>query len=224
MTEESARLILIAIAGVATLVWVCGLLFVVASARSGAGARSPSREGRRDHDRSDPGWLEGGTEVEGDPAELLDAAVSALVSGGVPGIGAVRIVETKDDEVVFEGLGPAVQGQPAFGRARLRFLRTRTSGRTRVEYAVRSRGRGLLVAAGAVQALGLAAIALGAVLIDALVVRSERTEMRWQVLQMLQAVHFLWPPFLFAGLYRAQLRSLRTRIEAFAGNLAFLER
>jgi hypothetical protein len=222
MTPENARIVLYAITGLASFVWICGLLFVLSSARGGN--RSPSSDERWGEEPKEPGSLEGSIEVEGEPADLLASAVSTLVSGGVPGIGAVRIVETQDDGVIFEGLGPTAQGQPALGRGRLRFLPTRTLGMTRVEFAVRPGGRGLLFGAAIVQALGLVAIVGGSILIGTLVVPSERPDVRWQVVQMLQAAHFLWPPFLLGGLYRAQRRSLRRRLEAFASNLAYLGR
>jgi hypothetical protein len=42
---------------------------------------------------------------------------------------------------------------------------------------------------------------------------------RMQTLQMLQIVHFLWPPFLFGGLYRAGRGALRANLDTLLHNL-----
>src|SRR5262249_33300367 len=44
----------------------------------------------------------------------------------------------------------------------------------------------------------------------------------WQTFQMAQAVHFLWPPFLFGALYR-QGRRAAAQFEALAHNLPYYE-
>lgn len=44
---------------------------------------------------------------------------------------------------------------------------------------------------------------------------------RWQTLQMLQAVHFLWPPFLFGALYRRGVKEVVAQLEALVHNLPF---
>ena len=38
-------------------------------------------------------------------------------------------------------------------------------------------------------------------------------------MQMVQIVHFLWPPFALAGAERMQLRLVRRSIDAFVHNL-----
>ncbi len=40
---------------------------------------------------------------------------------------------------------------------------------------------------------------------------------------MIQVCHLLWPPFLFAALYRKRLASLRGAMETFIRNLPFCE-
>jgi hypothetical protein len=44
---------------------------------------------------------------------------------------------------------------------------------------------------------------------------------RWQTLQMLQVVHFLWPPFLFGALYRRGMKEVTAQFEAVAYNLPY---
>jgi hypothetical protein len=46
---------------------------------------------------------------------------------------------------------------------------------------------------------------------------------RGQTLQMLQAVHFLWPPFLFGALYRWGNSAVAGQFDAFAHNLPYLD-
>lgn len=220
MSQETAELILYAMTTLLAFVWFSGLIFVLRSGRPVRGAASEERVGPR---LDEPGWVEGEVEVPGDPEAVADAAVKALASGSAAGLGPVKILERRGGEILFEGAGWEGANAPALGRARLRFLPARTGGRTAVAFAGLSGSRGLLVASWVLLALGLVAIAVGFALIRALVVSSEDLAVRRQVFQMLQAGHFVWPPFLFAGLHRGRRRALARRLEAFASNLAFIQ-
>jgi hypothetical protein len=46
---------------------------------------------------------------------------------------------------------------------------------------------------------------------------------RWQTVQMIQAVHFLWPPFLFAHLYRRVGRAVRAGVDGLVHNLPYYQ-
>lgn len=220
MSKETAEFVLYALTALLALVWLSGLIFVLRSSRPSGGAASEGRTGPR---IDEPGWVEGEVEVPGDPDVVADAALKALASGGAGGLGPVKILERRGGEILIEGAGWEGANAPALGRARLRFLPARTGGRTAVAFAARSGARGLLVASWVLLALGLVAIAAGFALVYSLVVPSEDLAVRGQVFQMFQAGHFVWPPFLFAGLYRGRRRALARRLEAFASNLAFLE-
>jgi hypothetical protein len=40
-------------------------------------------------------------------------------------------------------------------------------------------------------------------------------------LQMMQAIHFVWPPFLFAQLSRQPVKAIRSQFEALVNNLPY---
>jgi hypothetical protein len=50
---------------------------------------------------------------------------------------------------------------------------------------------------------------------------STNPDIRTQVIQMVQAVHFLWPPFLFGGLYRGRKRAIMDTFGILLRNLPF---
>jgi hypothetical protein len=95
---------------------------------------------------------------------------------------------------------------------------------TTVAYAVAlAGGRGLRVVAAVLLVTGLAALIAGVVLLQTLVVSHPVPAVRGQSFQMIQAVHFLWPPFLIAGLYRMGTRNIRTALDGLAHNLPHMK-
>ena len=96
--------------------------------------------------------------------------------------------------------------------------------RTRIDYAIEvSPARWLLVLGWLFQASGLIALIVGCWLVYTFCVSSPRPELRWQTIQMVQAAHFLWPPFLFATLYRQRRKWVLTSFEALVQNLPYAE-
>jgi hypothetical protein len=94
--------------------------------------------------------------------------------------------------------------------------------RTKVEYRIElSRGQGLLLAGRILLVLGLMALVGGFWLIRTYVVPNPNPGIRGQVVQMVQVVHFLWPPFLFGGLYRMRIKAIRNAFDAFIHNLPY---
>ena len=77
------------------------------------------------------------------------------------------------------------------------------------------------IGAGVFQILGLAALGAACYVMLTFVVRSPKIGIRYQVWQTLQLVHFLWPPFLFAGVYAMTRRSIARLIGTLLGNLAY---
>jgi hypothetical protein len=134
-------------------------------------------------------------------------------------------VEKTDDRIVFErpeaGIGNRSAGQ-LFRRAELRFTAV-SPARTRVEWLVEPANLRWLLQLGVFfQILGLLALVLGCAFIHTYVASSPNPAVRWQTLQMLQAVHFLWPPFLCGSLYRRVLRAAPDQLDALANNLPYL--
>ena len=77
------------------------------------------------------------------------------------------------------------------------------------------------IGAGVFQILGLAALGAACYVMLTFVVTSPKIGIRYQVWQTLQLVHFLWPPFLFAGVYAMTRRSIARLIGTLLGNLAY---
>lgn len=217
MSPEIAQQVVAGITLLGGLVWLLSLNVLVKSARL---AQAP-REERYD-ELPVRNMVTGRAEVEGDPRSLATRAAAVLARGA---LGPLKIVEKTGERIAFERLDPGIANQPAgrwFRRGELRFSSAR-SNRTQVEWTVEPGNfEWLLRAGGAVQALGLAALILGCWAMLEFVASSPTAAVRWQSLQMLQVVHVLWPPFLFAGLYRKGIRSVAAEFEALASNLPYL--
>ncbi len=246
MEIETARMVLFGIAGVGALVWLASLRFLQAAARSrqaetsGGGAFSasetsgmgnswgrPPEDAWEDPGRSSRSKLSGIVEVEGEPADLSARAASMLATGS---LGFINILERSDRHIVF-GCGgrSGVGGAGGVGRQRSWMLgsfqaelRFEDAGmnRSRVEYRAEiPRGRWLLVTGAVFQMLGLITLAGGFWVLYTYVLPHENPAVRVQVIQMAQAVHFLWPPFLFGALYRRWGSSVKSALETMIRNL-----
>lgn len=221
MDTQVAQIVLYSIAAVGFVAWLAGLAFVAATARSdrpeaAPGADDPAFGG----ESPPPRGIAGGMELEGGVADLSGRLTEALVQPLKAGM-QVRIVERSDARVVFDilGLGPFGVGP---GRPRRGWVRFRPigSGRTLAEYAIEGPGgRWMLAAASAFLVLGLLALGLGLWACRTYLLPDP--SYRPQVVQMVQAVHFLWPPFLFAGLYRDRDRMVRRSFETLLANLPY---
>ncbi len=226
MNAETARLVLFAITAVALVVWVIGLRFLLWSAKV-PGRSDGGQDERFGPDQPTPkNLVVGNAEVEGQAADLLAKATSALASQAMGALGQFRILERTDDCVTFEGSGPShgsKSGGQIIRRGQFQFTPL-GSGRTAIDYAVDvSSGRGLLIVGAVVQVLGLIAIIVGFLLIHTLVIPDPKPAVRGQVFQMIQVVHFLWPPFLFGGLYRFRHRQVRDGLKTFVHNLSYID-
>jgi hypothetical protein len=95
-------------------------------------------------------------------------------------------------------------------------------GRTRIDYALELKKASVLLSfAVAVQAIGLVVLLGGFLVINTWVVNNADPNVRAQSFQMFQAMHFLWPPFLLTGLYRAGRRMVVTNIDLLINNLPY---
>jgi hypothetical protein len=226
MDPEVARVVLAVITATGAIVWLAGLRFLLVSSRA--------RRGRTGHEAATvafavgppEGWFAGSAEVGGQASALASRAAAVLAQGSPAAFGPVMILEKADDYVRFERAGAGVGNQPAgqwFRQGELRFTPL-GSGRTRVEWAVEPADmRWLLWVGGLFQAAGLAALVIGAWAVYTFLASSPHPAARWQTFQMLQAVHFLWPPFLFGALYRRGTTAVTAQFEALAHNLPYLD-
>lgn len=223
MNIEVAHVVLAAITAAGAVVWLIGLRFLVASSRRAA-APQDGGEGILVGGEGREGWLSGSAEVEGEAGALASKAATVLAQGIPQAFGPVKILEKADDGIRFERVGPGLANQPPgqwFRRGELRFVSLRP-GRTRVEWAVEPLSmRWLLWTGGAFLAAGLVYLAAACWALDTYVASSPNPAVRWQVLQMFQAVHFLWPPFLFGALYRRGASVVAAQFDALAANLPF---
>jgi hypothetical protein len=226
MDPETAVIVLAVITTVGGIVWLAGLRFLVTSPRSARAGEQPTPEEAGPAGEGPEGWISGGTEVEGDRGTLAARAAAILARGHVLTFGPVKILEKADDRIRFERLEAGMANRPAnqwFRRGELRFTPL-GSGHTRVEWAVEPVDmRWLLWLGGLFQVLGLIALVVGCWAIATFVVSSPELAVRWQTVQMVQAVHFLWPPFLFGALYRRGKRAVSAQFEALAHNLPYCE-
>jgi hypothetical protein len=53
------------------------------------------------------------------------------------------------------------------------------------------------------------------------VIPNPNPSVRGQAFQVVQVVHFLWPPFLFAALSRQPVRWISARVDALVTNLPY---
>jgi hypothetical protein len=225
MQPETARMILFAVAAAASVVWLIGLWFLVGSFHAGRAA------GPRPFEPLDPAGPPAGNvirdraEVEGRPAGLAAKAASILAGETMGPWSQLKILERTAERITFEGAGAVSASRAAapIRRGQLEF-RSLTGDRTAISYEVEiAARRWLLWLGGCVQALGLAALLIGFWAIDRYVVTSNDPAVRGQVFQMVQVVHFLWPAFLFGGLYRMGRRAVRAQFDLLIHNLPYRE-
>jgi hypothetical protein len=226
MDIETARIVVAVIAAVGAVVWVAGLQFLIGSARARSGQHA-SAEGDTGMvvDRHE-GWIAGTTEVQGDPGTLASRAAATLAKGPPYLMTAVRILEKTDDHIRFEGASDIMPNQAAglgFQRGELRFT-PRGADRTRVEWLLEPASMRVLMWLGAgFLVAGLLAVVVGGWAVYTYFASSPDPALRWQSFQLFQAVHFLWPPFLFGSLYRRASRAAAAQFAALVSNLPYLE-
>ena len=220
MDSEVASGLQLVIAAVAAVVWLIALRFLLASSRRG-------RPGQpQDNEEGGDGWLSGSAEVEGEAATLATRAATILAKGNQFAFGPVKILEKDDTHLRFERVGPSGGNQQPgqwFRRGELRFTPLR-SDRTRVEWAFEPADKSwLLWFGGAFLGVALVVLVAGGWAIHTYIALSPDPVVRWQTVQMVQVVHFLWPPFLFGALYRRGARAVAAQFEALAHNLPYCE-
>jgi hypothetical protein len=220
MSTETAELFVAIAAGVGFIAWLAGLQFLIASARVG---RNEAPAGGNLGEPLPENWLVGSADVDGQPAALAKRAAAFLVKETAGPLGPIKIVERNDNRLVFEHVGPVTgAGQGSWlRRGEMRFTAL-DNRRTRIDYAIeRGSIRWLLRVGALFLLLGLLVLVVGGGLMVTLVIPSPDPALRTQAVQMVQVVHFLWPPFLMGYLYRRGIRSVRATFDALAHNLPY---
>jgi hypothetical protein len=211
MEQETARIVEIGITVLGSCLWLCGLIFVAETAlrKPRGGTGGPAAR-----------LISGHVPMERIPPQFIDQVTAALAQSNLGIQSTIRILEKTRTRVEFEG----TRGVGfALGRGRIE-LGSEGSLPSGISYSFDvAGGRWMLKLAGIFLALGLAAIVIGYLVVTTHAVPSPLPAVRWQTLQGIQIIHFLWPPFLFAGLYRRIQRVLKDQFETLIHNLPYTQ-
>jgi hypothetical protein len=224
MDEVLARIMVIAIAAIGAVAWLAAVSVMLRLTRE---QRTRAVEGTQTFDiesTSGPGAIVGTAEVAGRPEELSAKLAERLARDGVGPLGPVKIMACNGRELEFESARPdnAAKGYHALGFRRGRVQFAGIGARTTVDYVLETTSRGILLGMGWLFiALGLAALIAAVWLQFTYVIPSPNPGIRFQAVQTVQIVHFLWPPFLFAFLSRQPARILRAQMDALVHNLPY---
>ncbi len=222
MDPEVAKAIVIGIAFVALLVWLFALQMMMRASRE---RRALSDDVAQDTGAEHPsGTITGSAEVPGQPDALSAKLAERLARDGLGFLGPIRITHADRREVSFEAIGhtPGGAGAPPANLRRGVVTFSSAGNKTRIEYHVEAgSGRGLLTIGWLCIALGLAAVVIGLCVEFYVVIPSPQAAIRAQAFQMIQVIHFIWPPFLFAHISRQPARLIRNQFEALIHNLPY---
>ncbi len=157
--------------------------------------------------------LRGEVQVSAKASDVLARFTSHLaMSTTMQPFQRARIEAATTSEVRWHCAGAAghrgtLQVATAGNAARVRFEIAQASTLTRIAFA--------LVVLGAVVTAGLWSV------LGTYVATSDDPAVRAQVVQMVQAIHVLWPPFLLAGLARMQRKRVAAEVHRVLHNLPF---
>jgi hypothetical protein len=221
MNLDTPYLILYAITGAAFVVWLCGLLFLSSATRRAATPAELWEDDEETPVESTEIAVRGLVEVAGQPAELAAKAAGHLAQQGTGMFGSATVLEQTNERVVFECL-PHLGGR--FLRRGVLAFHALAADRTQIDYvALIPKRNGLLVAGWIFQVLGLIAIVVGFLVMYTWVAPHPLRAVHLQTLQMLHVFHFIWPPFLFGGIYRRLQTYMRSSLDSFVHNLPYLK-
>ena len=196
MNEASALFWLDGIAIGAAVLWLIAAVFV---SRSAAILRTAAT---------------GEATVDQDPQEFLRHVRDTLTRGVANSpLARIELSSTSDSTLSWEGSGGGVRHQASL-RA------TGGNGKTRAVWQLEA-SSGLVTGARWVSAVSALATAALYYMLSEFVATSENPSVRWQVFQMAQCIHTLWPPFLLAGLARGMKRRLVADLDRTLNNLGF---
>ncbi len=220
MSDDTAKMIVIAITAVGALAWLSGLAMMLRATRERLGRIHEQEELFEVDSEPHAGAIIGGADVHGEPEMLSAKLAERLAVSGFGPIGPVKILARDRREVIFEPAGPSLGGSGfRFRRGIVRFAGSGTT--THVDYVVETSPRDISLIFGWITlCLGLIALVVVPWLQLTYVIPDPRS--RTQVVQTIQMIHFIWPPFLFAHLSRQPGRILRAQMDALVHNLPYL--
>ncbi|QDU56432.1 hypothetical protein [Aeoliella mucimassa] len=229
MTEEMARNLFIAIMMVGGLVWLVALSLALRIGKSPTVAPDFDWE---HPDQPHPSEDSGSITVPGNTHDASTRLARAILQANQQFDGvAYRIVERSDRQLLIEKVGsysqfsPHQHGGAYFSGAEFTFATTR-SNQVEVTYQLDFTNfarRQRTIALALILGLGLPVLALAGLLIWNLVIFNPQPGARWQVMQTLQIVHVLWPPFLPIGIYNFGRRSAKIWVENVLASLQIVD-
>jgi hypothetical protein len=226
MDSTLAYVIFAAIMVAGVIAWLCSLSLTL---RLGT---VPLHTDGAGHDFEPKSWA--GTElgsrtVRGTPAGLSKALARALTQLNVGGFNSLfEIIERTDERLRLRKTGPLACNQPAglyFSEADVRFEYL-GSNTTRIRYELgydRLAKRIRSISLGIIFLIGLPLMVIVGGLVWHFVLPNEYPGARWQVLQTLQIVHAIWPPFLLVYIYALGRRQSKTYFSNLLSNLELAE-
>ena len=216
MEPETAKTLVVAITAVGSVAWMTSLVMLLRAGRERREAVELAAERFEVEGDFAPGAIVGEAEIQGQPEDLSAKLAGLLARDGMGPFGPVKIVSQDRKEVAFEPAGSAMMGFRS-GRLRLKSV----GKKTRVSYAIEVARPWYLRIAWVFQAIGLVALVAAPTLALSLAIPSPNPNVRAQAVQIVQMVHFLWPPFLFAYLSRLPGRMIRGRMDSLVHNLPY---
>lgn len=219
MSPETAQFVLVALALCGVLAWLFALWGFERLRRPGPG-ESEQRDGT------------GGTRLVavrtrllvGEPADIGEGLLRALATGG--GWGGAPVVVKRESPLILTAAviaPPRLAAVPAFTACRIE-LRPAPGGGTEATFGAdytACRRRALLIA-GSVLAAGLAVMVGLVAFLWLKVLPSDKAALRGQVVQAIQMIHVLWPPWLVYALYQRARRATDIYLDAAAANASAL--
>lgn len=229
MSETTARMVLLGLAAVGGAFWVFTATWFMGVVRAARAAESDPEGGFNDPeaDWNGPG-RPGSIEMNGRPEDLAAKLAGELARHGLAGA-PVTVLGVDRGRVRFEVVGFAAPGSgrgscstKSRKRGEVNFRRGKGETSVAEIQLDGSASRGLLVAGGVVLVLGLVGLIAGFVGLNTYVAGSPKPGVRAQVIQMVQCVHLLWPPWLFGTIYRRMNDALVESLGARVANLPFV--
>ncbi|MCO6047271.1 hypothetical protein NG895_25505 [Aeoliella sp. ICT_H6.2] len=225
MSIENAWVVFAAIMTVGGLVWLVALALTL---RIGKPSRD-QRDFEPDPSYADEFAIESGTaRMAGDGRTAARRLVRAILQSNQKLYGAMyKIVERGDSRIAIEKVDPLVCNQlPGTYFSHAEFdLRVVSYQEVEVHYRLDLQRIARLMRRISLLLLALAVVVMLVigVLIGLLVIPSEQPAIRWQVVQTVQIVHVLWPPFLPIGIYTFGRRSAKMWVENLIATAEFVD-
>ena len=198
MSTDTAEIVFWTIAATLGLVWLIAVRFALSRLSR---LRQGSLGERYAGDSRSEAVFVGETVLPGDREGLAATIAERLAAVSLPaGASPVMITERTAEKVAFERM-PGGRGLRVLDSGVITL--ERTGGGTRVRYAL-SLGRFARIMRTVTYLVCFAyggLFVIGApVVIGAFVIRHEDPQVRWQVIQTVQMIHGVWPPFLIGAL------------------------